>query len=536
VTSATPLEEPFAARFAQRWREISERSRALVGLSLAQRISLLPKREREAVFAALAPLDWQRVQFDWDVWARPKQRAPAGDWDVWTSCGGRGVGKTRAIAEWVRSRIETGRAKEVALVGPTFGDVRKVMIGGRERVVDGGNGSGLLDIMPPWVEARYNETRGEVFFPKFHCIAYTVSAEKPEFVGRNPDTVWADEPIIWPHPEKLFEHLFLSNRKRGKSRPQMGISTTPRPLQFLRELIMDPMTVTVRSSTWENAANLAQAYIARLKRTLAGTRLGQQELEADMLGDNPDALFALSTIEAHRALEAPVLDRVGVGIDPAVSDLRKSDKHGIVAAGRLGSSSDGHLYVLADKSLKGKPEEWGEVAWTLLEDVEGSFFVVERNRSGDLAASNLAHVGVQRGYTRETPRPSDGQNCKHVLRRGSRRVVIVDVLAMGDKAQRAEPLSTIYEKGRSHHVGRIAGLEDEMTEWDPKTTVSPNSLDALVHVSAELLSFADEPARESDHLREMVAAAEANSRLNQRSQSETPSHWLSVSAGSRRSI
>jgi phage terminase large subunit-like protein len=541
-------EEGFQARFTKHWAGITERSMRLVGLSLAQRIALRPKKDREQILELAGHVDWLRMLYDWYVWGRPKQIEPAGAWDVWISCGGRGTGKTRDKSEWCKTGILTGQTKELGLVGPTFAHVRKVQIGGREKLCDGGNGSGLLDVMPPWVEYRYNETRGEIYFPKQNAIAYTVSAEKPEFVGRNPDRLWGDEPIIWRHPELLLDHLFLSNRKRSINgvRPQMGVSTTPRPLDFLRKLMLDPFTVTLRASTWENSANLARSWIERQRRSLAGTRLGQQELEADMIGDNPDALFALSTIERYRVTpdEMPELDRIGVGIDPAVSENRKSDKHGIVAVGRSGDSTTGHLYVLADRSLKGSPEAWGEAAWVLLEEVGASFFVVERNRIGDNGASNLAHVGVQRGYKRDQVRRSDGPNAKHALVNiDGRRIVIVDVLAQGDKAGRADPLSTIYETGRAHHVGRhagriedrdelgrenkhLSGLEEEMTEWNPKTSVSPNALDALVHISAELINLSEaEPPEKA-----WSGFEEANKILRR---AERSVGWLSAGGGRR---
>ncbi len=486
ATVTTNVEDSFTARFAAKWASIKIESSAMMGLSIAERLSLCDDEEREKILATLGPVDWQRVVYDWKFWGRPKQFAPAGDWDVWLTVGGRGSGKTRDKSEWLAERIQVGHAKEFILAGPTFGEIRKIMVGGYERRVDGMNGSGLLDVMPPWVEYKINEARGELHFPQFHSRGYFISAEKPDFVGFNPDTVWADEIIKWSKPEKLLEHIFLSNRKRGAKRPQMGISTTPRPLQFLRELIMDEGTVTTHATTWENRTNLARAFIQRQERTLAGTRLGLQELEAELLGDNPDAIFSLTAIDTNRVIECPQLDRVGVGIDPAVSQNRKSDDTGIVCVGRLGDARGGHLFVIGDMTGRYPFEKWAEASFDLLEANGGSFFVAERNRVGDGALSTLRLVGKARGYKEVPKRGRDGQDL--VSPKGVR-VELLDVLAMGDKLNRAEPISTLYQKGRVHHVGRLARLEDEMTEWNPKHGASPNGLDALVHVANELLDL-----------------------------------------------
>lgn len=482
----TDQDESFAARFAAKWASIKTASASLVGLSIAERLSLCDDADREKIMVTLGPIDWQRMIYDWKVWARPKQLAPSWEWDVWDTIGGRGSGKTRCKSEWLAERIQIGAAHEFILAGPTFGEIRKIMVGGYERRCDGMNGSGLLDVMPPWVEYKINEARGELHFPQFHSRGYFISAEKPDFVGFNPDTIWADEIIKWAKPEKLLEHIFLSNRKRGPKRPQMVISTTPRPLQFLRELILDEGTATTHATTWENRTNLARAFISRQERTLAGTRLGLQELEAELLGDNPDALFSMTAIDTHRVLECPQLDRIGVAIDPAVSTHRRSDDTGLICAGRFGDARSGHLFVLGDMTGRYQFEKWAEAAFDLLEANNGSFFVAERNRVGDGALATLRLVGQSRGYKLIQKRSGSGQD---LMSPKGVRVELLDILAMGDKATRAEPLSALYQKGRIHHVGRLARLEDEQTEWNPKHGASPNGLDALVHVANELLDL-----------------------------------------------
>ncbi len=262
--------EDFAAKMAA----VKAASMALVAPSPAERLALCEAARGGTVvdlLGRLSPLQHLQLVFDWNFWARPKQRAPEGEWDVWLNLGGRGVGKTRSSVEWLSDRLQRGLAKEIAIVGPNHKDLRKIQIGGYERRADGCNGSGFLDVLPPWIKYELKEQKGEILFHDLNARAYFISAEKPEFVGHNPDTVWGDEPIKWPNPEKLLEHIFLSNRKKGKVRPQLNLSTTPRPFQFIRELIMEPGTVTTHSRTWENRSNLSEAFLARMKRTYAGT-------------------------------------------------------------------------------------------------------------------------------------------------------------------------------------------------------------------------------------------------------------------------
>jgi phage terminase large subunit-like protein len=499
----------FAERFAARMAEVKADSIARVGHSPAERLAFAASKNPsmiDDVLTKLAPIDYQRTLFDWSFWARPKQIAPAEPFDVWMNLGGRGVGKTRGGSEWTIDRLTRGMAKEIAIIGPSFREVRKIQIGGYEKRAEGANGSSFLDCLPPWIRYELKEQKAEVLFPDLKARAYWISAEKPEFVGNNPDTVWADEVIAWPHPEKLLDHIFLSNRKKGRVRPQLMITTTPRPLQFLRDLIVEPGTATTHSTTWENRSNLAPSYLDRLRRTMAGTRQGLQELEAEILGDNPDALFAATTIDAHRVDDAPPLDRIAIAVDPAVSQHRKSDDTGIVGLGRAGDAHSGELFVLADRTGRLTPDGWGDAVFDLVEIHGASVIVAEKNRAGDLVSANLRAVAVRRGWRVEDRKGTV------VFAKNGRSVELVLVLAMGDKATRAEPLSTLYEKGRVHHVGRLARLEDEMTEWNPRDGVSPNGLDALVHGATELLSL-DRPLKNDPRvgfkgLREAIGAAE----------------------------
>ena len=442
----------------ERLAAIRDASARLEGPSLADRLSRLEPEARQRIYAELTPLDWRILQYEWAFWARPKQQAPQCDYDVLLWLAGRGFGKSQAGSEWVRQRVESG-AKSIALIGETDGEIRRWMVGGDE----GGNPrpdkSGLIDVCPPWMGLRWIKGDRELHFRYHNAIAYACSAEKAELRGPNLDTVWGDEIIKWRYPDAIWSNMSLALRGVTATglRPQVALTTTPRPMRLLKAIIMDQSTVTIRGRLMENSA-LPAMYVDRQLRQLGGTRLGLQELYGEVLGDNPDSLFDQATIDLHRREQQPHLTKVVVGVDPAASKKRKSDDTGIVVAG-LGE--DSHVYVLEDATGRYTPEEWGRRVVTLVDDWNASV-VVERNRVGDLAAAN-----IRAGY-RET--------------HGARAAVpIEEVLAMGSKEQRAEPISTLYERGRVHHVGRLMRLEDEMTEWDPKTTVSPNGLDALVH-------------------------------------------------------
>lgn len=409
-------------------------------------------------------MDALRKQYDWGYWGRPKQHEPPGDWEVWLLLMGRGWGKSRTAAEWVRYRVESGQARSIALVGPTFGDIRRYMVGGykgKDR-----NGSGLIDISPPWNRPKWYQNQGELRWPN-GAVAYVCTGEKPELRGPNLDTIWCDEIIKWPRADALWTNIQLTLREKGIAKPRIIMSTTPRPMELLRSIIMDDKTHTTHGTTAENDLNIETE---RMYRLFGGTRQGLQELEAEVLGDNPDALFHQTNIDTHRCESDPDIVRVVVSIDPAVSQHRKSDATGIVV---VGLGADDHCYVLADATARMTPEQWGEKAIELFDDWDADGFVVERNRAGDLVQSNV-RAAAEKG----------------------RQLQFFEVLAMGNKGDRALPVSTLYQKGLVHHVGILARLENEMCEWNPAGGgQSPNGTDALVHAVCELTGIDSEMQR-----------------------------------------
>lgn len=544
------------AEYLTRWQEVKRTSAKLEGPSLADRLAICERDEPgfvEALLTELGPQGCLRLAYDWDFWGRPKQLAPAAlermgrIWRILLYMGGRAGGKTRPASEWCIDRLDLG-AKIIILVGPTVDDVRQFMIGGLKRRADGLNGSGLLDVLPPWIRYHYREDDGIIEFPDYGAEARVHSAQLPEYRGPEPDTIWGDEILKWRHPRRLLDNLRLAARALGKLEPQIYLTTSPKKLQFLRDLVMDDDVVTIHAKTSENRGNVNENWLRSEEKRLRGTAQGLEELEGELGVDEAGALFPLGVIDAHRVDEAPALDIIGVGIDPAASKHRKSDDTGIVAAGRGGDSQTGEGYVLGDKTGRYTPEEWGDVAFDLLEEVGGSCFVVERNRVGDMAAANLRAAGARRTsrYVEARRRKGapdakqpDDDGWRAVERKATRgvpagtdlvkldgggrvarRIQIIEILAMGDKATRAEPVSTLYHAGRMHHVGRIdtrapaapgepsrPGLETEQSEWDPGTGVSPNGLDALVHVVVFLFGLDSAPVADTSQANRGYAAA-----------------------------
>lgn len=505
---ATTLEASFRARYeaAQRFSETLE------GPSLAERMANLPPLEFAPILAALSPLDRARLLYAWRFWARPKQVPPAGDWRIWLYLAGRGSGKSRTGAEWIRERLEQG-ARSIAIIGPTLRDIKRYMLGGRAG--KRGNGSGLLDVMPRYGHepgAIWHEVRGEVSFPAYpDAIAYVVTAEEPEFRGANLDTVWCDELAKWKYLEIIWHNMEMTLRVRGDVPPRIFVSTTPRPIKMLKELVADEDTVTVLGRTDENAANLDHRFIHRMAKKYGGTRLGRQETGGEILTDNPDALFSATILDATRVADQPRgLVRVAVAVDPAIATKRGNDDTGILVGG---IDVHGHVFVWADLTGKHAPEEWGRLVIEAYAANAANAVVGERNRGGDLVAANV------RAAARE--------------RWGHTSVQIVEVHATRGKELRAEPVAAMSEQGRIHLVGNLPELERELTEWNPRLGgASPNRLDALVWLVWDLAKLGDKSA---DGGAGFEGLAEAN-RLLEEAPAGRVSYAETFSTGSERSI
>lgn len=409
---------------------------------------------------SLTEREESELPYLWEFWARGKQRFPQGDWYVWLILSGRGFGKTRTGAEWIRHRAESGKFRRFALIGQTVADVRDVMIEGE---------SGLLAISPPWCRPRYEPSKRRLTWPN-GAIASTFSGDEPDQLrGPQFDSAWADEPAKWQYPDEAWSNLEMGLRL-GEN-PQAVATTTPRPIKLIRDLIADPQTVITRGHTDENRANLSERFVDRVIRRYEGTRLGRQELAGEILEDNPGALWKRERIEALRVRAAPELRRIVVAIDPQVADPtqkeseERSAETGIVVAGITGGS-DPHGYVLADRSVYDSPAGWGAAAVGAYLEFLADRIVAEVNNGGAMVEFVIRTVAKDRRL----------------------HVPYKQVHASRGKQIRAEPVSSLYEQGKVHHVGVYPELEDQLCNWEPGAK-SPDRLDALVWCLTELFEL-----------------------------------------------
>lgn len=414
--------------------------------SLAERLAALPGEQLQEAIETLTDDEAAALLYDWKFWARPSQLPPPGDWRVWLILAGRGFGKTRTGAETTIDRVRRGVSKRVGLIAPTAADARDVMVEGE---------SGILACSPPDFRPLYEPSKRRLTWPN-GAVATLFSAEEPDRLrGPQHDFIWADEPAAWKYPETWDMAMF---GLRLGTNPQVVATTTPRPTRLIRDLVADPGTVVTRGTTYENARNLAPAFLTAIVKKYEGTRLGRQELNGEILDDNPGALWSRNVIEALRVREHPPLLRIVVGVDPAVTSDPKSDETGIVVAG---VDAAGHYYVLADASLQGTPLTWATAVKRVYDQYRADRVVAEKNNGGELVEANLRTVDRTLSY------------------RG--------VWASRGKQTRAEPISSLYEQGKVHHVGTFPLLEDQMCDWAPDSgDPSPDRMDALVWAMTEL--------------------------------------------------
>lgn len=406
--------------------------------------------QRAQTIRALSEADALALVHDWRSWARPEQLAPPGDWFVWLILAGRGWGKTRTGAEFVRDRVDLGIARRIALVARTAADTRDVMLEGE---------SGLLNVFPPHQRPIYEPSKRRVTFYT-GATATLYSADEPSLLrGPQHDTAWADELAAWQYPE-AWDHLVFGLRLGV---PRAVVTTTPRPTELVRALAKRPTTVLTRGSTYDNARNLARQFLAEVRAKYEGTRLGRQELYAEILDDTPGALWSRARIERAFCRTRPSLARVVVAVDPSVAADGGGDECGIVAAGL---DHEGTPWALRDASGNLSPEAWASKACALAAELEADCLVAEANNGGALVESVLR---------------SAWNDPKKLPPR------IKLVHAKRGKALRAEPVAALYEQGRVRHAPGLTALEDEMCTWasasgDP----SPNRVDALVYALTEL--------------------------------------------------
>lgn len=379
--------------------------------------------------------------YRWEAKARSNQLPPPGAWTVWLILAGRGFGKTRTGAEWVREQVRTGKCGRLALVAQDAGDARDVMVEGE---------SGIMAISPPHFRPKYEPSKRRLTWPN-GAMATLYAADDPDALrGPQHDGAWCDELAKWRYAQEAWDNLMMGLRLG--SNPQAVVTTTPKPVATIREIkkgVPTGETVVTRGTTYENLENLSPAF-QTIIRKYEGTRLGRQELEGEELEDVEGALWTYALIDLHRVQEAPELTQVVVAIDPSVTATEESDETGIVVAGK---SADNHYFVLADLTIKGSPTAWANKAVSAYNEMQANYIVAEVNNGGDLVRTLI------RGIQNNIPyRP---------------------VHASRGKQTRAEPVSLLYEQGRVHHVGSMPYLEDQMTQWVPGMK-SPDRMDALV--------------------------------------------------------
>ena len=403
---------------------------------------------------ALDPIARERLLRRWDVWGRPEQQPPPGEWRTWLILAGRGWGKSRTGAEWVRAMATRGRARRIALVARTAADVRDVLIEGE---------SGLLAIHRADERPVWEPSRRRLTWPN-GAIATTYSADEPDQLrGPQHDSAWVDEICAWRYPD-AWDQLQLGLRLGDD--PRVVATTTPRPTALVRALMAAPSTVVTRGRTADNARNLAPGVVEALSARYAGTRLGRQELDGEILDDTPGALWTRAMIDSGQARNSPELRRVVVALDPSVAADGGGDECGIVVAG---IDFDGRAWVLRDGSGNLSPADWSRRAVALAEEHSADCIVAEANQGGALVEQTLRAAGART------------------------RVRLVHA-ARGKRA-RAEPVAALYEQGRVRHLPGLQRLEDEMCTWSSAAgDPSPNRLDALVWACFDLCGLAS-PAR-----------------------------------------
>jgi len=384
--------------------------------------------------------------------ARQEQLAPEGDWNVWLYLAGRGAGKTRTAAEWLADQAISSPGTRWAIVAPTYADARDTCAEGE---------SGILNVLRRYKMLKdWNRSLGEILLNNGSRIKL-FSADKPDrFRGPQHHGAWCDELAAYRYTD-AWDQLQFGLRLGDK--PRIIVTTTPRPTSLIRSLANRPDgTVAVtRGSTFDNANNLAPTALADLKLRYEGTRLGRQELYGEIIDEVDGALWTNSLLDETRVQECPPLIRIVVAIDPAVTSKPDSDETGIVVAG---VTSDGHYYILEDVSLRAGPDAWARKAVEAYYRWKADRIIGEGNNGGDMIESLLRQVDPLIPYKKVT--------------------------ATRGKLLRAEPVASLYEQNRAHHVGSFAQLEDQMTNYTPLSDFSPDRLDALVWAMTDLMEGA----------------------------------------------
>lgn len=410
-------------------------------------LASLPELQRQKILNEFNIDELAKLEYDWTFWGRSNQQAPIGDWRTWLLLAGRGFGKTRTGAEWTRTAKE--RYPRIALIAPTAADVRDVIVEGE---------SGLLATSPPDDRPVYEPSKRRITWQN-GAQAACYSADEPERLrGPQHHAAWCDELCAWRYPEAWDMLMF---GLRLGSDPRVVVTTTPKPVKLIRELLKSPSTKVTRGSTYDNRANLAAPFFEQIVKKYEGTRLGRQELMAELLEDVPGALWSRGNIKYGNP--PPSMRRIVVAIDPATTSGEDSDETGIVVAG---IDTQGYGWVLEDLTCKESPDAWARIAVDAFNRHKADRIVAETNQGGDMVEATIRMVASLVPFT--------------------------GVHAKRGKVLRAEPVAALYEQGRVTHAKPLEILEDQMcaftADFDPKKAgYSPDRVDAAVYALTELM-------------------------------------------------
>lgn len=408
-----------------------------------------------AFLDGLSPETLVALPYIWEMWAFEHQLPPSGDWRSWVILGGRGAGKTRAGAEWVRSQVEgsgpldPGRAHRIALVGETYDQAREVMVFGQ---------SGIMEITPPDRKPTWIASRRQLVWPNGAVAQVFSSHDAQALRGPQFDAAWVDELAKWPNAQEAWDMLQFALRLGDC--PRQVVTTTPQPIALIKDLLQRSSTVMTHAATEANAAYLAASFLSEVRERYAGTALGRQELDGLLLEDVDGALWSHQILDAARVEDLPAFDRVVVAVDPPVTGHKTSDACGIVVAGVVYAPErrNWRAYVLDDGSVQGvSPRSWAEQVVRLAERWNADRVIAEVNQGGDLV--------------------------EEVLRQVDGLLPVTKVRATTGKVARAEPVAALYEQGRIHHARSFDILERQMCQMTVqgyRGSGSPDRVDALV--------------------------------------------------------
>jgi phage terminase large subunit-like protein len=427
--------------------------------SLMEILAHLPEDQRNEILAGFDP---DNLLWDWSVWGRPEQQAPTGDWNIWAYIAGRGAGKTRTAAEWVReeAKYTTTGQRRFALVARTAADVRDVIVEGE---------SGIINVTPPSERPLYEPSKRRLTWPNGNTATCFTADEPDSLRGPQFTHAWGDEIAAWRQTPDAAGMTAFDNLRVGTrlgANPKIMVTTTPKRVPLLYQLIAEAektgKVVITKGSTLDNSGNLSQAYIDAIVGVYEGTRLAAQELYGEMLSDVEGALWTQELIDRGREMQLPMGTPLRcIGVDPSVAENPR-DECGIVVVASTGERDlyKRNSWVLEDASIHGSPEVWANKVVAMARKW-GCPVVAEVNQGGALVRNAINTIDPT--------------------------VKVLEVHSKYGKALRAEPITLAYEQNRVHHVGYLGDLESQMCAWIPGEGKSPDRVDALVHALTALL-------------------------------------------------